>query len=159
MWRERTTSYFFRMFRVKIKYNSFYFRQPFIVWHPAKYATMLAERIHKHQADAWLVNTGWIGGSYGVGKRISLAYTRAILDAIHSGELAKSGFEEFPVFKLHIPTSCPGVPNEILHPEKSWKDKDFNKTILKLGNLFIENFESYADRAGENVLRAGPTIS
>jgi phosphoenolpyruvate carboxykinase (ATP) len=136
------------------------FRQPFIVWHPAKYATMLAERIHKHKADAWMINTGWIGGSYGDAERIPLAYTRAILDAIHSGELANSTFEEFPVFKLHIPTSCPGVPSDILHPEKSWKDQEkFKKTILKLGNLFIENFESYADRSGDNVLLAGPDIS
>ena len=120
---------------------------------------MLAERIHKHQADAWMINTGWIGGSYGVGKRIPLNHTRAILDAIHSGELKKSSFEEFPVFKLHIPTTCPGVPPDILHPERSWKDPGlFRKTLEKLSNLFIENFESYADRAGDNVLRAGPNI-
>lgn len=120
---------------------------------------MLAERIHAHKADAWLINTGWIGGSYGVGKRISLAHTRAILDAIHNGELAKAEYEEFGVFNLKIPRSCTGVPPEVLHPERSWKDQEaFKITVLKLGQLFIENFETFADKAGQNVLAAGPII-
>lgn len=120
---------------------------------------MLAERIHAHRADAWLINTGWIGGSYGVGKRISLAHTRAILDSIHNGELAKAGYEDFVIFNLKIPTSCTGVPAEVLHPEKSWKDQEaFKKTVMKLGQLFIENFEAFGDKAGQNVLAAGPII-
>lgn len=130
------------------------------MWHPAKYATMLAERIHNHKAEAWLINTGWIGGSFGVGKRISLAHTRAILDAIHSGELAQAEYEEFAIFNLSIPMSCTGVPPEVLHPERSWTDQAaFQKTLMKLGQLFIENFDTFADKAGQNVLAAGPIIS
>lgn len=121
---------------------------------------MLAERIHAHKADAWLINTGWIGGSFGTGKRISLSYTRAILDAIHNGELAKAEYEEFPLFNLHIPKSCTNVPGDVLHPERSWQNQEaFKKTLTKLGQLFIENFESYANRAGKNVLAAGPMLS
>jgi phosphoenolpyruvate carboxykinase (ATP) len=120
---------------------------------------MLAERIHRHRADAWLLNTGWCGGSFGTGSRIALKYTRAILDAIHSGELAKAEYEAFGVFNLHIPKACSGVPTELLHPERGWQDQAaFQETVIKLAQLFAENFENYTDKAGPNVLAAGPTI-
>ena len=90
------------------------FGGPFLVWHPSKYAEMLAEKMRKHNARVWLVNTGWSGGGYGVGKRISLKNTRAIIDAIHSGALAKAKTERDPVFGFDVVAECPGVPSEIL---------------------------------------------
>jgi phosphoenolpyruvate carboxykinase (ATP) len=91
-----------------------------LVWHPLKYAPLLADKLQHHQAAAWLVNTGWTGGSYGSGSRIRLAYTRAIIDAIHSGQLAKAPTVTEPIFGLAIPTACPGVPADILNPRNTW---------------------------------------
>lgn len=121
---------------------------------------MLAEKMHEHTADAWLINTGWNGGPYGVGKRISLKYSRAIIDAIHDGSLAKASFENYPVFNLQVPTSCPGVPSEVLHPAKTWlgSKEDFEKTLKKLGGLFSDNFKNYADKATPEIISAGPTL-
>ncbi|KAI9105981.1 ATP-utilizing phosphoenolpyruvate carboxykinase [Phlyctochytrium arcticum] len=134
------------------------FGAPFLVWHPVKYATMLAEKMQQHQADAWLINTGWNGGPYGVGKRVALKYSRAIIDAIHSGELAKSEYETYPTFNLSIPKSCPGVPSEILNPANSWTGtkESYTSTLNKLATLFSGNFQSYADKASPEVLASGP---
>lgn len=133
------------------------FGQPFLVWHPTRYAEMLADRMHKHSADAWLVNTGWIGGGYGQGKRIKLQYTRAILDAIHAGGLASGGFESWSVFNLQVPLACQAVPSEILHPERSWPDLEaYNVARLKLAGLFKVNFEAYSGFADPKILHAGP---
>lgn len=99
------------------------FGEPFLVWHPAKYAELLAMKLRKHNTPCWLVNTGWSGGSYGVGKRMSLKYTRAIIDAIHSGELIKAQTQTFPIFNLKVPVSCTGVPNDLLMPVNTWADK------------------------------------
>ncbi|KNE64373.1 phosphoenolpyruvate carboxykinase [ATP] [Allomyces macrogynus ATCC 38327] len=136
------------------------FGQPFLVWHPTKYANMLAEKMAEHEANAWLINTGWNGGKYGVGKRIALKYSRAIIDAIHSGELAQQEYEEYPVFGLHIPKACPGVPENVLNPKTAWLgDADeFEATVAKLANLFIENFKLYEDHASPEVLAAGPVL-
>lgn len=98
------------------------FGQPFLPLPPQKYADLLKEKIHKHQAKVWLVNTGWTGGSYGVGSRIKLAYTRAMLSAALTGQLDQVPFMTDPVFGLSIPNTCPGVPHEILSPRNSWKD-------------------------------------
>ncbi|KAJ3286839.1 Protein kinase C-like 1 [Borealophlyctis nickersoniae] len=136
------------------------FGAPFLVWHPVKYATMLAEKMQQHKANAWLINTGWNGGAYGVGKRISLKYSRAIIDAIHNGELAKVEYENYGIFNLSIPKSCPGVPSEVLDPAKSWtgSPESFKANLHKLANLFNENFKTYADKASSAVLAAGPKI-
>ncbi len=96
------------------------FGAAFMVWHPTKYATLLAERIRDHNARAWLVNTGWSGGAFGTGARIKLAHTRAIIDAIHSGELAQAETIIEPHFGLEIPRHCPGVPDAILQPKNTW---------------------------------------
>ena len=96
------------------------FGAAFLVWHPMKYAQMLADKMQQHQASAWLINTGWTGGAYGSGSRIRLAYTRAIIDAIHSGQLAKAPTTTEPVFGLAVPTAVPGVPSEILIPADTW---------------------------------------
>ncbi|NUP10026.1 MAG: phosphoenolpyruvate carboxykinase (ATP) [Polyangiaceae bacterium] len=133
------------------------FGQPFMVWHPTKYAELLAARLTKHDAPVWLVNTGWTGGPYGVGSRMKLKYTRAIIDAIHSGELAKVLTQVDPVFGLAIPTWCPNVPTELLVPRNTWADKAaYDATAKKLSGLFADNFKKYAQQASERVRKAGP---
>ncbi|MCA9899142.1 MAG: phosphoenolpyruvate carboxykinase (ATP), partial [Anaerolineales bacterium] len=96
------------------------FGAAFMVWHPSKYAELLAEKMAKHGASAWLVNTGWTGGPYGVGSRMKLSYTRSIIDAIHSGELENVDYVADPIFGLAIPTSCPNVPSDLLIPKNTW---------------------------------------
>jgi phosphoenolpyruvate carboxykinase (ATP) len=133
------------------------FGAAFLVWHPMKYAQLLADKMQSHAAGAWLVNTGWTGGSYGEGSRIKLAHTRAIIDAIHSGELAKAPTQTEPVFGLDIPSACPGVPSEILSPKSSWSDKSaYDATAAKLAEMFRKNFADYADQATDQVQGAGP---
>ncbi|BAF26221.1 phosphoenolpyruvate carboxykinase (ATP) 1 [Oryza sativa Japonica Group] len=122
------------------------FGAAFIMLHPTRYAAMLADKMNKHGATGWLVNTGWIGGSYGVGERISLAYTRKIIDAIHSGELLARSYKKTDVFGLDIPTKVEGVPSELLDPINTWEDKDSYKlTLLKLSDLFKRNFKVFAN--------------
>jgi phosphoenolpyruvate carboxykinase (ATP) len=133
------------------------FGAAFLVWHPTKYAEMLAERMHEHKADAWLVNTGWSGGPVGVGSRIKLAYTRAIIDAIHSGELARMPTVADPVFGLHMPTHCHGVPDVMLNPRHSWADQSaYDASARKLAQMFEKNFSKYAGAAKPEVIAAGP---
>ena len=133
------------------------FGAAFLVWHPTKYAEMLAERIERHQANAWLVNTGWTGGPHGVGSRIKLKYTRAIIDAIHDGTLAAAETEVDPVFGLAVPVSCPDVPSELLVPRNTWSDQaQYDKLAADLAQRFHNNFESYADAAPERIRQAAP---
>ncbi len=133
------------------------FGAAFLVWHPTKYAHMLAERMQKHGSRAWLVNTGWSGGPFGVGERMSIDHTRKIIDAIHTGELAECPTTEDPLFGLQIPTRCSGVPNEALIPKNTWKDKKaYDRAAKKLARLFCENFEHYADVSSEDIRAAGP---
>jgi phosphoenolpyruvate carboxykinase (ATP) len=136
------------------------FGAPFLVWHPTKYASMLAEKMKEHAASAWLINTGWNGGAYGTGKRISLKYSRAIIDAIHSGELDSAEYETYPIFNLQIPKTVTGVPPEVLNPAKCWMGtaESFKATVEKLGRLFVDNFKSYEDKATADVLSAGPKL-
>jgi len=120
------------------------FGGPFLVWHPRKYAELLAEKIKKHGARVWLVNTGWSGGPYGVGKRINLVHTRAIIDAIHSGALAKVRTQPDPVFGFNLVPECLGVPSEILVPRNSWADKAaYDSAAKRLFQLFQDNFKKY----------------
>jgi phosphoenolpyruvate carboxykinase (ATP) len=124
------------------------FGAAFLVWHPAKYARMLAERIQKHGSQAWLVNTGWSGGPFGVGRRMSIAHTRAIIDAIHAGELADVPVVQDPLFGLRIPVRCSGVPDDGLVPRNTWADKDaYDRAAGRLAGLFRENFRKYDDQA------------
>jgi len=133
------------------------FGGPFLVWHPAKYAELLAEKMREHKAHAWLVNTGWSGGAYGTGARMSLKYTRAIIDAVHVGSLAKSATATDPVFGLDVPTECANVPSEILVPKNTWNDKNaFDATANKLASLFASNFKKYESDASEAIKSAGP---
>ncbi|MDN3517736.1 phosphoenolpyruvate carboxykinase (ATP) [Aquisalimonas lutea] len=133
------------------------FGAPFLVWHPTRYADLLAERIRRSGASVWLVNTGWTGGPYGQGQRMSLAHTRAIIDAIHDGSLAEVDTVTDPVFGVAVPTSCPGVPSEVLIPENTWEDKAaYRDMAAHLAGLFQENFRAYADQASDELLAAGP---
>jgi phosphoenolpyruvate carboxykinase (ATP) len=135
------------------------FSGPFIVWHPNKYAELLAAKMKKHSARVWLVNTGWSGGAFGVGKRIKLAYTRAIVNAIHSGALAKAKTKKDPVFGFEVITECPGVPSEILDPRNTWADKAaYDAAAKKLAGLFHENFKTYEGGVSPEVRAAGASI-
>lgn len=131
--------------------------EAFLMLHPTQYADMLAEKMQKHKADAWLVNTGWTGGAYGVGTRMSLKHTRAVIDAIHSGELSTAETELFGTFGLHIPLECSGVPSELLNPRTAWSDKAaFDSQVQKLAAMFKASFKKYEDKATPEVIAAGP---
>jgi phosphoenolpyruvate carboxykinase (ATP) len=120
------------------------FGGPFLVWHPRKYAELLAEKIRRHKTRVWLVNTGWSGGAYGVGKRIKLAHTRAIIDAIHNGALAKVRRQPDPVFGFELVPECAGVPSEVMVPRNAWADKAaYDSAAKKLFQLFQGNFKKY----------------
>jgi phosphoenolpyruvate carboxykinase (ATP) len=132
---------------------------PFIVLHPSRYAKMLAERMAKHKVDCWLINTGWTGGKFGTGKRCPLKYTRRIVDAVHSGELAKAEYENFGIFNLSVPKALEGVPRELLNPELAWSDKaSFEREIKKLAGMFTKAFAVYEPEVEEKVRQAGPQV-
>ncbi len=139
----------------------------FLMWHPMKYAAMLEEKMQQHGTTAWLINTGWTAGGYGVGTRMKLRHTRAIVDAIHSGELDRAEFVSTPVFDLQVPVHVTGVTEEVLVPERTWKDKAvFTKTLTHLAELFKVNFKKYESGGGyvpkelaERICSAGPTIA
>jgi phosphoenolpyruvate carboxykinase (ATP) len=134
------------------------FGGPFLVWHPNKYAELLAAKMRQHKARVWLVNTGWSGGGHGVGKRIKLAHTRAILDAIHSGEMSDAKLKRDPVFGFDVVTSCANVPSEILWPRDTWTDKAaYDAAAKKLATLFRENFKKYESGASAEVRAASPS--
>jgi len=135
------------------------FGGPFLVWHPTKYAELLAEKLKKHGATTWLVNTGWSGGAYGTGSRIKLKYTRAIIDAIHSGALAAVATVEDPNFGFAVPQSCPDVPAEILTPRNTWADKAaYDEKAKKVAQLFKDNFKKYESGASAEVKAGGPKV-
>jgi phosphoenolpyruvate carboxykinase (ATP) len=133
------------------------FGAPFLVWHPTVYAELLAEKMREHNVNAWLVNTGWIGGGYGVGNRIDLKYTRAIIDGIHSGELAQAEMKQDEVFGLAMPTSCSRVPDKVLDPRATWDDEgEYEEQATKLAKLFHDNFKEYENEANEELIGAAP---
>jgi phosphoenolpyruvate carboxykinase (ATP) len=133
------------------------FSAAFLVRHPTVYAEFLATKLRRHEAQTWLVNTGWSGGPYGVGSRMKLGYTRAIIDAIHSGALAEAPTVTDPIVGFTAPTHCPGVPDAMLQPERTWSDPAaYRAAAKKLAALFRENFAKYADKASEEIRSAAP---
>ncbi|MFU8813345.1 MAG: phosphoenolpyruvate carboxykinase (ATP) [Balneolaceae bacterium] len=133
------------------------FGAAFLVWPPSRYAEMLAQKMRKHGSKAWLVNTGLTGGPYGTGKRMDLKSTRAIIDAIHSGQLDGAETEQDKVFGVEVPTTCPGVSADILIPRHTWEDKEaYDRQAAKLGALFAKNFEKYEKESREAIINAGP---
>lgn len=132
------------------------FGAPFLPLPAARYAELLGERIDAYNCNVYLVNTGWSGGPYGVGARMKLAYTRAIVAAATSGELAKVDYVHDDIFNVDVPTSCPNVPSEVLIPRNTWEDKDaYDKTAKDLAKHFVENFKQY-DHMSKEIIEAGP---
>jgi phosphoenolpyruvate carboxykinase (ATP) len=133
------------------------FGAPFMPLHPSEYAKLLAQKIENHNARCWLVNTGWTGGPYGIGKRISIMYTRALINAALEGRLDDVEYSQDPFFCLSIPLSCPGVPSEILMTRNTWKDKDaYDAKARHLADLFTKNFKKYENFVSNQVFCSGP---
>jgi phosphoenolpyruvate carboxykinase (ATP) len=133
------------------------FGAPFLPLHPGKYAEMLGEKMRTHQVNVWMINTGWSGGGYGVGNRMKLSYTRAMITAALNGELDQVEFEKHPVFGVLMPKMCPGVPKELLHPRYTWADRAaYDQAASKLAEMFIQNFEKYAAGVSNEILQSAP---
>ena len=135
------------------------FGGPFMVHHPAKYAELLKNKIERYDVKCWLVNTGWVGGPYGVGKRISIRHTRNLLNAVLNGKLDDVKYKTDPVFGFEVPTECPDVPAEVLDPSISWGDKkEYNRRYKDLAMRFQQNFAKFEDQTPKEVIEAGPKI-
>lgn len=132
---------------------------PFMPQHPMRYAELLGEKLVRHNVQVWLINTGWSGGPYGVGKRISLANTRAMVNAALDGRLCDISTRQEPFFGLHVPVSCPGVPDEILSPRTTWaKAAEYDSQAQKLAALFRKNFQKFSEETSAEILAAGPPL-
>ncbi|MCB0431385.1 MAG: phosphoenolpyruvate carboxykinase (ATP) [Flavobacteriales bacterium] len=133
------------------------FGAPFLPLHPTYYADMLGEKMKAHGVQVWLINTGWTGGNYGVGERIRLKYTRAMINAALEGKLDAVTYKAHPVFGLQVPQECPDVPDELLNPRDTWKDQSaYDKMAQELALKFNKNFEKYAANAKPEILAAAP---
>ncbi|NRD19144.1 phosphoenolpyruvate carboxykinase (ATP) [Winogradskyella eckloniae] len=136
------------------------FGAPFMPLHPTKYAEMLSKKMKEAGVNVWLVNTGWTGGPYGVGTRMKLKYTRAMINAVLNGDLGAYTYEDYhihSVFGVAQPRTCPGVPTEVLSPRATWNDDEaYYKMAFKLSNAFRENFKKFQDDANEDIRRGGP---
>ncbi|MFH0800095.1 MAG: phosphoenolpyruvate carboxykinase (ATP) [Pseudomonadota bacterium] len=133
------------------------FGTPFMPLHPTAYAKFLGERLKAHGATCWLVNSGWSGGPYGEGNRMKISITRALLSAVLDGKLENASFTPDPIFNILIPDSCPGVPDDVLSPRNTWRDKaSYDRKANELAARFQKNFAQYAEYAGERVIAAGP---
>jgi len=135
------------------------FGAPFMVHHPAYYADLLKRKILRYGVNCWLVNTGWVGGPYGIGKRISIRYTRSLLSAALSGALLSVQYYTDPIFGFEVPKQCPEVPESVLYPAEAWPNKDqYMNKYRQLAARFIENFRKFEDAAPLEVLKSGPKI-
>ena len=136
------------------------FGAPFMPLHPTKYADMLSEKMQHSHVNVWLVNTGWSGGAYGVGERMSLKYTRAMITAAMNGDLDNVDYNTHEVFGLAMPTTCPNVPDEILFPRNTWADKDdYDTTANNLAKKFNSNFQKFSDYASDEIMAGAPKVS
>jgi phosphoenolpyruvate carboxykinase (ATP) len=135
------------------------FGAPFMVLHPTVYAKFLGERIARHEARVWLVNTGWTGGAYGVGARMKIAHTRAMIKAALAGELDTVEYKTDRFFNLDVPQSVPGVPSDVLNPRNTWENPaEYDAQAARLAGMFIENFKSFEVEASADVVAAGPKV-
>jgi phosphoenolpyruvate carboxykinase (ATP) len=135
------------------------FGGPFMVHHPYKYAELLRNKIERYGAQCWLVNTGWVGGPYGVGKRISIRHTRGLLNAALTGRLNDVKYTKDPIFGFLVPMECPGVPPDVLSPASSWGDKkEYDRRYKNLAMRFKENFAKFTDHTPQEVIEAGPKV-
>ncbi len=125
--------------------------------HPSVYADLLGEKVEKHGAQVWLVNTGWTGGPYGEGHRMKLTHTRRMVDAAISGQLQDVEVKTEPYFGLHVPVHIEGVPDEVLRPRQTWQDsKAYDEQAQKLARMFQENFAQFEDEVDPSIMAAGP---
>jgi phosphoenolpyruvate carboxykinase (ATP) len=130
-----------------------------MVHHPYKYAELLKRKIERYGVTCWLVNTGWVGGPYGIGKRISIRYTRALLNAALNGKLDKVKYAKDPIFGFEVPTQCPDVPDEVLSPASSWHDrKEYDRRYKDLAMRFKQNFAKFEVGTPREVVEAGPKV-
>lgn len=133
------------------------FGAPFLPLHPGQYAEMLGKKMKEHNVNVWMINTGWSGGPYGIGQRMKLPYTRAMITAALEGKLDTVEFEAHPIFGMMMPKECPGVPSEILNPRNTWENKSaYDEKAKNLALQFRKNFEKYASGVGEEILAAAP---
>lgn len=133
------------------------FGAPFMPLHPTKYAEMLSEKMKKADVNVWLVNTGWTGGPYGVGSRMKLKYTRAMISAALEGKLEKRDYEKHELFGLMMPKECSDVPSEVLNPRNTWKDKEaYDKKAKQLAKFFKENFSKFEEYANDEIMNGAP---
>ena len=133
------------------------FGAPFLPRHPGVYAEMLGDKLREHGATVWLVNTGWSGGGYGVGSRMKLGYTRAMVNAALAGALDDVEFVTDPVFGLSVPKAVPNVPSNVLQPRETWADASaYDAAAEKLAGMFRTNFEKFADQVSDAIKAAGP---
>ncbi len=135
------------------------FGAPFLPLHPGQYAEMLGKKMMEHKVNVWMINTGWSGGPYGIGSRMKLSFTRAMITAALEGKLGNASYEAHPVFGMMMPKTCEGVPSEILNPRNTWADKAaYDAQAKNLAEQFIKNFEKYASGANAETLAAAPKI-
>jgi phosphoenolpyruvate carboxykinase (ATP) len=135
------------------------FGAPFMPLHPTKYAELLGKKMRENNVQVWLINTGWTGGSYGVGSRMKLRYTRAMITAAMEGKLDNVSYEMHPVFGFAVPQEVPEVPSEVLNPRNTWADKNsYDATALKLSKAFLSNFEAYESFASEEIIAGAPKV-
>ena len=135
------------------------FGGPFMVHHPYKYAELLKNKIERYDAKCWLVNTGWVGGPYGVGKRISIRHTRNLLNAALNGKLDNVKYQKDPIFGFEVPMECPEVPSDVLDPSSSWSDKkEYDRRYKDLAMRFKQNFGKFEDQTPKEVIEAGPKV-
>jgi len=135
------------------------FGAPFLPLHPTKYAEMMGKRLDESGAQVWMINTGWSGGSHGVGERIKLRFTRAMISAALEGQLDEVGYDTHEVFGLAMPKTCPNVPAEILNPRSTWADKAaYDTKANELAEKFVKNFEKYSDFANAEIMAASPRV-
>lgn len=133
------------------------FGAPFLPLSPLRYAELLGEKLKRHNTNVFLINTGWSGGPYGVGNRMKLSYTRAMVTAAIEGKLNQVSYELDPIFNVYVPTSCPGVPSEILRPRNTWTDKEaYESKAQELARLFVQNFNSFKQNMPPEIIAAGP---
>ncbi len=140
-----------------VPYFSACYGAPFMPWHPKRYAELLGRKLEEHDVPVWLINTGWSGGAYGIGQRIPIAHTRAMVNAVLDGRLNDAPLKTHPVFGLDMPTACPGVPRELLDPRNTWRDKNaYDTQARELAARFAENIKKYADDLDRDLKLASP---
>ncbi|MES0361569.1 MAG: phosphoenolpyruvate carboxykinase (ATP), partial [Anaerolineales bacterium] len=135
------------------------FGAPFMVHHPNYYADLLRRRITRYNVNCWLLNTGWVGGPYGIGKRISIQFTRAMLSAALSGALSDVEYQKDPIFGFEVPLQCPEVPDDVLNPASAWpSESDYTARYRDLASRFIDNFRKFEDDADVAIRNSGPKL-